>query len=139
LPSVETSRPGGVTAIAGIFFAASAYLCALAIVYFAAPGTLPLSLGAPLLFGLELAGPYMFLIVGAAGVLVAWGLLRLNSWVRWIAILAALFGVLMLVPSVSGSVVYFDFARLAWGGLGIVLRVAIVWYLFQEPVKDQFA
>lgn len=138
MPSPEKSRPSGVTGIAGVFFLASAYLIALGLTMLIVPGVAPLSWGAPLLHGLELAGPYMFLIAGAAGALVAWGLLRLNNWARRIAILAALFGVFMLVPSVSGAVVYFDFARLAWGGLGIVLRVAMVWYLFQEPVKDQF-
>ena len=53
-------------------------------------------LGAPLLYGLELAGPYMFLLIGTFGVLIGWGLLRLNNWARWTAIAAALIGVEML-------------------------------------------
>jgi hypothetical protein len=36
------------------------------------------------------------------------------------------------------SVIQMNFARLAGGGLGIMIRAAIVWYLFQEPVKDSF-
>jgi hypothetical protein len=28
--------------------------------------------------------------------------------------------------------------RLAWGALGVVLRVMIVFYLYQAPVADQF-
>jgi hypothetical protein len=131
-------RPSGITAIAVIFLLAATYLLAIGLTLLIAPGTFPLRLGAPLLYGLELAGPYMFLLIGALGALIGGGLLRLNNWARWAAILTALIGVVMLVPSVSGAVVYFDFGRLAWGGLGVVTRVAILWYLFQEPVKDHF-
>ena len=60
---------------------------------------------APLLFGLELAGPYMFLIVAVAAGAIAWGLLRLNNIMRHAAILAAFTGIVMLIPSVSGAVV----------------------------------
>jgi hypothetical protein len=131
-------RPSGITAIAVIFLLAATYLLAIGLTLLIAPGTFPQRLGAPLLYGLELAGPYMFLLIGALGALIGGGLLRLNNWARWAAILTALIGVVMLVPSVSGAVVYFDFGRLAWGGLGVVTRVAILWYLFQEPVKDHF-
>lgn len=137
-PVPDKLRPSGIPAIASILLLASAYLLIIALVLLLAPGAFPLVLGAPLLFGLELAGPYMFLLVGALGALLGWGLLRLNNWARWAAILAALAGVVMLVPTVSGAVVYFDFEKLAWGGLGIMIRVAMTWYLFQEPVKEQF-
>jgi hypothetical protein len=131
-------RPSGITAVAFIFIMAATYLLAIGLTLRIAPDRFPLMLGAPLLYGLELAGPYMFLLIGALGALIGWGLLRLNKWARWAAILASLIGVVMLVPNVSGAVVYFDFGRLAWGGLGVVTRVAILWYLFQEPVKDHF-
>jgi hypothetical protein len=131
-------RPSGVIGIAAIFFLAAAYLISLGLTMLVAPGVVAMAWGAPLLGGLELAGPYMFLLVGSITALIGWGLLRLNNWARWIAILAAGLGAFMLVPSVSGAVVYFDFARLAWGGLGVMLRVAIIWYLFQEPVREQF-
>ena len=32
----------------------------------------------------------------------------------------------------------FRIVRLAWGGLGTILRVLIVWYLFQEPAHNSF-
>ncbi len=76
-----------------------------------------MALGAPLLGGLELAGPYMFLLVALAGGLVGLGLLRLNNWARRAAILAALAGVVTLVPDVSSAVVEFRVGKLAWGGL----------------------
>ena len=44
----------------------------------------------------------------------------------------------MLVPGVSMAVIQMNFMRLAGGGLGIMVRAAILWYLFQEPVKDRF-
>ena len=137
-PVPDNPRASGITAIAGIFLLAAVYLLPIGLILRLAPGTFPLKLGDPLLGGLELAGPYMFLLIGGLAALIGWGLLRLNNWARWAAILAALAGVVMLVPRVSGAVVYSAFEKLAWGGLGIMIRVAMIWYLFQEPVKDQF-
>lgn len=80
----------------------------------------------------------MFLLVGAAGAAIGWGLWRLNNWARWIAIIIAMLGVVLLIPSVSSSVVGFQMGRLAWGGLGVILRVMIIFYLCQEPVAEAF-
>lgn len=137
--ALSVERPAGVTAIAILFFAVATYLCALGLLMLFSAGSISMALGAPLLGGLELAGPYMFLLVGAVGVLVGWGLLRLNHWARRAAILLAMIGVVMLVPSVSSAVIGFQFLSLAIGGLGVMLRVMIVWYLYQEPVAEEFA
>ncbi len=95
-------------------------------------------IGAPLLHGLELAGPYMFLLVGAVAALIGWGLLRLNNWARRAALVASLLGVAMLVPGVSAAASDFGWSLL-WGGLGIMLRAAIAWYLVQLPAfSDSF-
>jgi len=91
-----------------------------------------------LLGGLELAGPYMFLLIGAAGVVIAVELLQLKNWARWIAIIVAMLGVVLLIPSVSSSVVDFRLGRLAWGAVGVIVRVMVVWYLYQEPVAVAF-
>ncbi|HLW85015.1 MAG TPA: hypothetical protein VKR60_07330 [Candidatus Sulfotelmatobacter sp.] len=121
-------RPAGVTAIAILFFVASAYLCVVGAIMLASPGTLSMRIGAPLLHGLELAGPYMFLLVGAFGAVIGWGLLCLNNWARRTAVVAALAGVVMLIPNVSAAAS--DLSRpLLWGGLGIMLRAAVAWYL----------
>ena len=101
------------------------------------PGAVSMALGSPLLSGLELAGPYMFLLMGGAGALIGWGLLRLNNWARRAAIVAGFIGILMLVPGVSAAAVDVR-ASLLWGGLGIIVRVMIVWYLYQEPIKECF-
>ena len=132
-----SSIPTGVSAIAIIFFLAAAYLGVLGVVMLASPDAVSMVMGAPLLSGLELAGPYMFLLVGVLGALIGWGLLRLNKWARWAAIVVGFIGAVMLVPGVSAAAVDFR-ASLLWGGLEIIVRVIIVWYLFQEPVAETF-
>jgi len=96
-----------------------------------------MTMGSPILNGLELAGPYMFLLVGAVGAAIGFGLLRLNNWARRTAILASLVGMVMLIPSVSAAAV--DFRRaLFWNGLGVIVRMVVVWYLYQAPVAETF-
>jgi len=73
-------RPLGVTAIAVVFFLAAAYLAVLGSIRLASPESISLSLGAPLLHGLEISGPYVFLVVAGIGLLVGYGLLRLKTW-----------------------------------------------------------
>jgi len=94
--------------------------------------------GAPLLFGLELAGPYMFALIAVAGGAIAWGLIRLNNIMRHAAILAACAGIVMLVPSVSAAVVAVQLKGLTLGGLGIIIRVMVAWYLSQGHIAEQF-
>ncbi len=130
-------RPAGVTIVAVLFFLAAAYLFVLGALMFALPGTVSMTLGAPLLHGLELAGPLMFLLNGAVGALIGWGLLRLNNWARRVATIAAMVGVIMLVPSVSAAAVDFRWPLL-WSGLGIIVRVAVAWYLWQPWVAETF-
>ena len=131
------SNPAGVNAIAIAFFFAAAYLGLIGIVMLASPGVVSMALGAPLLSGLELAGPYMFLLMSAVGALIGWGLLRLNNWARRAAIVVGFIGVVMLVPVVSAAAVDFR-PSLLWAGLGIIVRVMIVWYLFQSPTEEAF-
>jgi hypothetical protein len=130
-------RPAGVTVIATLFFLAAAYLCVVGATMLASPGALSMRIGAPLLHGLELAGPYMFLLVGAVGALIAWGLLRLNNWARRVAVIVALVGVVMLIPSVSAAASDLSWP-LAWGGLGIMVRAAVAWYLLLGAGPDAF-
>jgi hypothetical protein len=131
-------RPVGVTAIAIVFFLSAAYLAGLGAAMLIAPGMLSMRLGAPLLFDLVLAGPYMFLLFAAVGALIGWGLLLLNNFARRAAAIVAALGVVMLVPSVSGSVITLSVPGLVWGGLGVIVRVIIAWYLWQRPVADAF-
>jgi hypothetical protein len=127
-----------VTFIAAVFFLAAAYLCILGCIMLISPGAVSMVLGTPLLHGLELAGPYMFLLPGAVGFLIGGGLLCLNRWARRAAILVALIGLVELVPTISTAVIEFRIGRLVWSGLGVVTRVLIAWYLYQEPVAQSF-
>lgn len=102
------------------------------------PGTISMSAGAPLLFGLELSGPYMFLLTALVAALVAWGLAKLNDLVRHTAILIAIAGVVMLVPSVSAATVMVQPKPLAIGGFGIIVRVMVAWYLSRGEVIEDF-
>jgi hypothetical protein len=136
---MTVERPAGVAAVAAAFLLSATYLLVVGLTMLARPGLISLAAGAELLGGLELAGPYMFLLIGTLGAVIALGLWRLHRWARWAAILLAVIGVVLLIPSVSGAVVSFRFGKLAWGGLGVMLRTMIVWYLFQEPVEEAFA
>jgi multidrug transporter EmrE-like cation transporter len=135
---MPVERPAGVTAVAAAYFLSGAYLLVVGLIMMVRPGVVSMAAGEPLLGGLELAGPYMFLLAGGVCVIVALGLWWLHRWARWLAILIAIISVIMLLPSVSSAMLDFRIVRLAWGGLGTILRVLIVWYLLQEPVHNSF-
>jgi glucose-6-phosphate-specific signal transduction histidine kinase len=130
-------RPAGVTAIAALFSVAALYLWTIGMVKLLAPNAITLMAGAQLMYGLELAGPYMALLVGAGWALVGWGLLRVHNWARWAAMLVMVIGIAWLVPKISQA----DFGwSFAWDGLQISLRAAAAWYLAQAPaVIDAFS
>jgi hypothetical protein len=136
--NLANPAPNGVRAIAALFALCAIYLAIAGTVMLLSPGTIAMSFGAPLLFGLELAGPYMFLLTAAIGGGVAWGLLKLNNIVRHTASLIAVAGIVMLIPSVSAATVLVQFKPLAFGGFGIIVRAMVVWYLSQEEVANQF-
>ena len=136
--AAATARPTGVTAIAILFLLVAAYLSVIGGFMLVSPGSVSMSAGAPLLGGLELAGPFMFLLIATVAALIGWGLLRMNNWARRVAIVAALAGCVLLIPSVSAAAVDLRLSLL-WGGLGIMVRVMVVWYLWQTPIVEQFS
>jgi hypothetical protein len=131
-------RPSGVTAIGILFLLSAGYLFVLGALMILTPGSISMARGAPLLFGLELAGPYMFVLTAGIGALIGSGLLNLSNLARWAATIVALAGIVMLMPSVSADVVTVQWNRLFFSGLAVVVRVMIVWYLFQHPVIEAF-
>jgi hypothetical protein len=135
---VNAHRPKGVTAITVLFLLAAAYLVGAGLLMLASPGLIPMAAGADLLAGLEVAGPYMFLLMAAVGTAIALGLLHLHNWARRVAVVIAMIGVVLLLPRVSSAIVDFRIRKLAWGGLAVIVRVVIVWYLYQTPVRDVF-
>src|SRR5580692_785717 len=94
-------RPAGVTVIFVLFVSAAIYLWTIGLVKLAAPNAISLMSGAQLMYGLELAGPYMAVLVGAGWALVGWGLFRLHNWARWAAMLVMVVGIAWLVPKIS--------------------------------------
>jgi hypothetical protein len=130
--------PSGVRAIAAFFALCGIYLAIAGGLMLIRPGTISMSAGAPLLFGLELAGPYMFLLMAAVAGGVAWGLIELNNIVRHAAVLIAIAGIVMLVPSVSAATVSVQPKALAFGGLGIIVRVMVAWYLSRAEIAGHF-
>ena len=135
---MTAEQPAGVAAVAIAFLLAAAYLLTLGLTMLARPGLVSMAAGAELLGGLALAGPYMFLLSATAGAVISVGLWRLHNWARWLAILVAVIGVVLLLPSISSALLDFQFGRLAWGGLGTIVRVMIAWYLLQPPAKTAF-
>jgi hypothetical protein len=130
--------PAGVTAVAVVFLLAAAYLASVGLTMLAKPGLVSMAVGADLLGGLETAGPYMFLLMAGVGLAIALGLLRRHNWTRRAAIIIAMIGFVFLIPTVSSAVVSFHFAKLARSGFGLMVRVVIVFYLYQVPVREFF-
>ncbi|MGB9196368.1 MAG: hypothetical protein WCB53_05510 [Terriglobales bacterium] len=130
--------PAAVRAIAALFILSGLYLAILAVITLARPGTIPMSAAAPLLFGLELAGPYMFLLMAVAGGAVAWGLFKRNNITRHVAMLIAITGIVMLVPPVSDATVTGNLKLLAASGAGIIIRVIVALNLGRSETAEQF-
>ena len=130
-------RPIGVTAIAIAFATAAIYLAILGAIMLLSPGTVPMSLGAPLLHGLELAGPYMFLLAAAVAGAVAIGLFRLKNLARRAAIAICFAGMIILLPKVSADAADFG-PRFFTAGAMVVVRMMIVWYLWQYWTAEKF-
>lgn len=129
-------RPIGVTVITSFFLLAAIYLWTIGIVMLAAPGAISLMSGHQFMYGLELAGPYMALLVGCGWALVGCGLFRLHNWARWAAMIVMALGVGSLIPRVSMAELGMP---ILWSGLQMALRVAVAWYLAQAPaVLDAF-
>ena len=106
----------------------------------AATRLVPLSSGAFLIGGgLEQLGPVAFLLYAALMMLLAVALWRRWRWARRAAILVAVIGIAMAVPGLSSAVMDSRIFAIGREGLQIIVRVMVVYYLSQEPVKDWFA
>ena len=135
--NINMQRPIGVIAIALAFAAASIYLGSLAVIMLLSPGAVPLSLGAPLLHGLEISGPYTFLLTATLAAIVAFGLFRLKNLARRAAIAICFAGMIMLIPKVSEDAATFGL-RFFTAGAMLVVRMMIVWYLWQHWTAEKF-
>lgn len=130
-------RPAGVTVISILFALAAVSLWTFASVKLVAPEAVSLMSASPLMYGLELAGPLMALLIGSVYGLISWGLLRLHNWARWAAMAVITVGVASLVPKISMAEIG---VPVVGYGIQIAVRVAVGWYLAQAAaVIDAFA
>jgi hypothetical protein len=130
-------RPAGITAIFGLCVVVAVTSLVIAVLIFA--GQLPLSSGAFLLGnGLEQSGPLAFVLYASLLLVIAFGLFRRWNLARRAAILLAAAAIALGVPAISSAVVDSRLFAIAREGAQIILRVLIVFYLTQEPVKNWF-
>ena len=125
-------RPAGVTAIAGAFCLVAGYLQVVGVIELVAPGTIEPSMRAPFMYGRELAGPQSAFLVGAGWALVGWGLLQIENWARWSAVVLMVLGIVAGIPAVSAASIDPGW-RLVWYGGQMMLKVAAIWYLARSP------
>jgi len=136
--SAAPPLPSGVRAIGVLFALCGIYLGIAGLLMLLRPGVISMAAGAPLLFGLELSGAYMFLLTALIGIAIAWGLTRRINLVRRAAMLIAIAGIVMLVPPVSAAAAMVQPGALIFGGLGIIVRVIIAWYLSRAETAQEF-
>jgi hypothetical protein len=135
---ITDERPRGVVAVSALLTltAITAFLLAALVTVHA----LPLSSGSVLLpGGLEQSGPITFLLYGAVTLTLAFRLWTRRGWARRFTILLAGIGVALAVPAMSNAVVDARPSGIAREGLQIIVRVAVIFYLSQEPVREWFA
>ncbi len=131
-------RPWGVTAVSGLLAstAATSFTFATLLVVHA----IPLSYGAVLLpAGLEQSGPIAFLIYGVLTLALAFALWTRHGVARRLTVLLAGVGVALAVPAISSAVVDGRAFAIVREGLQIIVRVAVIFYLSQEPVREWFS
>jgi hypothetical protein len=131
-------RPSGVSVVACLL--ALSGLTALVFAGLLVGGLVPLSYGSTVLQGgLEQSGPVAFLIYGALTLTLAWGLWNRRKWARQVTVLLAVAGIALAVPAISSAVADSRAIAIAREGVQIIVRVAVIYYLRQEPVRDWFA
>jgi hypothetical protein len=130
-------RPIVITVLCACFLLSAAYLWVVAMILILDPGQISVFVASRLMHGLELAGPYMILLVGSAYGLIGWGLFRLRKWARWLALLVIALSIGSLVPVISAAQLN---VRFYTAGLEIALCAACGFYLMQSSVVlDAFA
>jgi hypothetical protein len=130
-------RPPGITIAAVLFFALAVYLLASALLV--ALHVVAFTTAAWLLGGLETMGPVIYLVVALVAALIGWGLLRLHTWARHLASVAAGVVFVLSIPTISGAVAYSQVPVIAREGLKIIFCVVLFRYLNTGPVAAAFA
>jgi hypothetical protein len=134
----EPDRPQGIAAVSGLLALAGAAAFVLAALL--SLHLVPLSYGSVLLpAGTEQRGPIAFLIYGSLALTLAVALWTRRSWARRATVLLAAAGVAFAVPAISSAVVDGRALAITREGLQVMVRVAVIYYLSQEPVREWFS
>ena len=130
-------RPLGITFIAGVELALA--LAGVVVFGLTLAGTIPLAYGRYLVGpGMETLGPFIFLFYAVVMTATAWGMSRMRNWARHITIVFAALGVYFAVPAVSAAVISGELLPSIREGLQVILRIAAIWYLVQQPTRELF-
>lgn len=130
--------PRGVIAIAALCGLLAVISFGLAVLLLA--GSVPLSAGAALLGGgMEQLGPFAPLLYGAILAVLGTALWRRWRGARRIAMLFAGAGIALGVPGISSAVADARVIAIFRDGTQIIVRMLVIYYLSQEPVKEWFA
>ena len=130
-------RPAGIMAVSGLLALAGSASLLFAILLFL--HAVPLSYGSVLLQGgLEQRGPIAFLLYSVIALVLAWALWTRRAWARRLTILPAVIGVGLAFPAISSAVADVRLAAIVRESLQIMVRVVIIFYLTQEPVRQWF-
>ncbi len=131
-------RPTVVTLLICISFASALLAAGLSVLLIL--GAVSLSSGAFLLGGgMEQLGPVAFVLYAIITAILGWGMLLRRQWARRFGIVLAVAGIAVAVPAISSAVVDGRAAAIAREGMQIIVRVVIVYWLVQEPVREWFA
>ncbi len=131
-------RPLGVRALTAICWVLSAVAFTFTGLLFG--GVVPLSAGAFLLGGgMEQVGPFAFLIYGTVLSVLGIALWRRWKGARRVAIVIAGAGIALAVPAMSSAVADARVVAILREGIQIIVRVMVIFYLSQPPVKEWFA
>jgi len=134
----QAERPSGIAAVSGLLALAGIASLFLAVLVFLQ--AIPLSYGSVLLpGGLEQRGPVSFLLYSAFLLILGWALWTRHGWARRLTLLLAAIGVALDVPAVSSAVADGRLFAIAREGLQIMIRVAVIFYLTQPPVRDWYS
>jgi hypothetical protein len=71
----------------------------------------------------------MYLLMGLVYGATAVGLWRGQNWARHAVLVLAAAGAVLAVPGVSSAVVNGRLGAIARSGLGVIVRVVVIWYV----------
>ena len=119
----QPTRPDGVTAIAVYYFLVAVFnlLGACAIIAFPMAAIIQENSGSDLYFPLVSLsfGLVATLVLAVLTIVAGWGLLRMASWARWLAIALAII-----------SLLFFP--------IGTIIGAIIIWYLLKSNIREAF-